>query len=62
MLTVRPRIFVDASAHIALARRDDVHHWDAVAVLKALQRQRARLYTANFVVAEGMVQFWAEIG
>jgi hypothetical protein len=27
MLTVRPRIFVDASAHIALARRDDEHHY-----------------------------------
>jgi predicted nucleic acid-binding protein len=59
---VRPRIFVDASAHIALARRDDEHHWDAVAVLKALQRQRARLYTTNFVVAEAHAMLLRYLG
>jgi predicted nucleic acid-binding protein len=47
-----PRAFVDSSAYIALARLDDEHHLDAIAILNALQGRRARLYTTNFVVAE----------
>jgi predicted nucleic acid-binding protein len=45
-------VFVDTSAYIALTRRDDEHHQDALAILDALRQQRARLYTTNFVVAE----------
>ncbi len=47
-----PRVFVDSSAYIALARRDDEHHVPALAILAVLQRRRARLFTTNFVAAE----------
>ena len=51
--SMRPSmVFVDTSAYIALARLDDEHHNEAIIILNALQRQRARLYTTNFVVAE----------
>ena len=45
-------VFVDTSAYIALARLDDERHNEAVIILNALQRQRVRLCTTNFVVAE----------
>jgi predicted nucleic acid-binding protein len=48
----RPTVFVDTSAYVALARLDDEHHQEAVAILDVLRLQRARLYTTNFVVAE----------
>jgi predicted nucleic acid-binding protein len=47
-----PRVFVDASAYVALARLDDENHQAAVAIIAALQRQRARSYTTYFAVAE----------
>jgi len=47
-----PRVFVDTSAFIALAYSDDEHHVDAQVIAQALERQRARLYTTNFVIAE----------
>jgi len=53
MPSARPStVFVDTSAYIALARLDDERHNEAVIILNALQRQRVRLCTTNFVVAE----------
>jgi uncharacterized protein len=46
------RLFVDTSAYVALARPNDEHHQEALAVAQKLRRQRARLYMTNFVVAE----------
>ncbi len=46
------RIFVDASAYVALARQDDENHRAAEAIITTLQQQRARLYTTYFAVAE----------
>jgi predicted nucleic acid-binding protein len=49
---MRPAIFVDTSAYVAVLRRDDEHHQDASSVMQALQRQRATLVTTNFILAE----------
>src|SRR5512139_520165 len=49
---MRPAVFVDTSAYLAVLRRDDDHHREALAVLGNLTRQRAVLFTSNFVVAE----------
>ena len=46
------RVFVDTSAYVALARSNDEHHQDALAIAQKLRRQRASLYMTNFVVAE----------
>ena len=46
------RVFVDARAYVALARWNDEHHQDALAIAQKFRRQRASLYMTNFVVAE----------
>lgn len=46
------RVFVDASAYVALARSDDENHQAAVAIITALAQQRARFYTTYFAIAE----------
>jgi len=46
------RVFVDTSAYVVLARLNDEHHQDALAIAQKLRRQRASLYMTNFVVAE----------
>jgi len=47
-----PRVFVDASAYVALLRRDDTKHTAAAAIFAGLQAHRAQLYTTYFAVAE----------
>lgn len=46
------RVFVDASAYVALARQNDENHRAAQAIIAALRQQRAHLYTTCFAVAE----------
>ena len=46
------RVFVDASAYVALARQDDQNHPAAQAIIVALRQQRARLYTTYFAAVE----------
>ncbi len=46
------KVFIDTSGFIAIARRDDENHEAARAIIDALRRSRARLYTTNFVLAE----------
>ena len=49
---MRPAVFVDTSAYLAVLKRDDDHHREALAVVESLTRQRAVLFTSNFVIAE----------
>ena len=55
-------IFVDASAWIALADRDDSHHKKAAAVYPSLLKENNRLITSNFVIAETYVVLLKELG
>ena len=47
-----PGVFVDTSAFVALIRRNDEHHQNALIIAERLKQQRIRLYTTNFVIAE----------
>jgi len=49
---MRPAVFIDTSAYLAVLKRDDYHHREALAVVESLTRQRAALFTSNFVIAE----------
>lgn len=49
---MRPRVFIDASAYVALLRENDTNHTAAVAIHSTLQQQRAQFVTTYFVVAE----------
>jgi predicted nucleic acid-binding protein len=46
------RVFVDSSAHFALLDRHDQRHAAARAIQEGLIRQRGRLFTTSFIVAE----------
>jgi uncharacterized protein len=50
--TTRPSAFVDTSAYVALLKRDDDHHQDAVAILHRLTQTQVALFTSNFILAE----------
>lgn len=47
-----PAVFVDSSALIALADRDDASHADAVVAYRDLVATGYKLFTTNYVVAE----------
>ena len=49
---MRSRVFVDASAYVAMLREDDANHAAAVAIYGTLQQQRAQFVTTYFAVAE----------
>jgi predicted nucleic acid-binding protein len=49
---MKPRVFVDASAYVALLRKDDANHAAAAAIYGTLQQQQAHFVTTYFVVAE----------
>ena len=49
---MRSAVFVDTSAYLAVLKRDDDHHREALAFVESLTRQRAVLFTSNFVIAE----------
>jgi predicted nucleic acid-binding protein len=49
---MRPAVFIDTSAYLAVLKRDDYHHREALAVVESLTRQRAALFTSNCVIAE----------
>ncbi|MCK9417966.1 MAG: PIN domain-containing protein [Nitrospirae bacterium] len=55
-------IFVDASAWIALADRDDANHKKAAAVYPSLLTENIRLITSNFVIAETYIVLLKELG
>ena len=49
---MRPLIFVDTGAWLALIDRDDGHHAEARAIYRALLEQHRGLCTTNLVIAE----------
>jgi predicted nucleic acid-binding protein len=46
------RVLVDTAAYFALVVPQESNHRFAIAVLEGIQRQRAHLFTTNFVIAE----------
>ncbi len=61
-MTFNEVIFVDASAWIALADRDDSNHKKAAAVYPSLLTANNRLITSNFVIAETYIVLLKELG
>ena len=55
-------IFVDASAWIALADKDDNHHKAAAEVYPAILKKYRRLVTTNLVVAETHAALRGDLG
>ena len=49
---VRPPLFVDSGAWIALRSRRDQHHADADRLFREAVRRRLRLVTTNLIIAE----------
>ena len=56
------QIFVDTSAWLALADKDDDHHRKAAAVFPAVLKTRGGLVTSNLVVAETYILLLKELG
>jgi uncharacterized protein len=55
-------IFVDSSAWIALADRDDLHHKAAAAVYPVILKNYKALVTSNLVIAETYIVLLKELG
>ena len=49
---LRHAVFVDSSAHFALADAKEQNHSDALSILRRLSAERWHLVTSNFIVAE----------
>ena len=54
--------FVDSGAWIALYNRNDQYHADAHVIFNALQRQRERLYTTDYVIDETVTRLRYDAG
>ena len=55
-------IFVDTSAWVALADRDDNHHKSAASVYPSLLKTYKKLITSNLIVAETYILILKELG
>ena len=55
-------IFVDTSAWVALADKDDVHHIDAASIYPSLLKTQKGLITSNLVIAEAYILILKELG
>ncbi|OIP61021.1 MAG: DNA-binding protein [Nitrospirae bacterium CG_4_9_14_3_um_filter_53_35] len=55
-------IFVDTSAWVALADRDDAHHKKAASIYPSLLTSHKGLITSNFVIAEVYILILNELG
>jgi predicted nucleic acid-binding protein len=56
------RLFVDASAFVAVVVENDDRHTDAVAVMQRLQSEAWHLYTITVILAEAHVLIRSAIG
>ena len=59
---VPEEIFVDTSAWIALADKDDVYHKKAAAVYPSLLKTQKNLITSNLIIAEAYIIILNELG
>lgn len=55
-------IFVDTSAWVALADRDDAYHKKAASVYPSLLKTHRSLITSNLIIAEAYVLILSELG
>jgi predicted nucleic acid-binding protein len=55
-------IFVDSSAWIALADRDDLHHKEAASNYPSIFKNHKTLVTSNLVIAETYIVLLRELG
>jgi uncharacterized protein len=55
-------LFVDTSAWVALADRDDTHHSDAAFIYPSLLKGYRNLVTSNLVIAEAYILILNELG
>jgi predicted nucleic acid-binding protein len=55
-------IFVDTSAWVALADKDDTHHKEAASIYPLLLKNKNILITSNLIVAESYVLILNELG
>jgi len=55
-------IFVDTSAWVALADKDDAHHKNAASIFPALLKTSRALTTSNLIIAEAHILLLNELG
>lgn len=61
-MTPGENIFVDTSAWVALADRDDANHKKAARIYPSLLSGRGRMVTSNFVIGETYILLLKELG
>ena len=61
-MRVQENIFVDTSAWIALADKDDAYHKKAASIYPLILKTYQNLITSNFVIAEAYVLILNELG
>ncbi len=45
-------VFIDTSAFYALADKDDRNHMEAKRIVEILKKEKARVFTTNYIIAE----------
>jgi predicted nucleic acid-binding protein len=61
-MTIREDVFVDTSAWIALADKDDAYHKKAASLYPSLLKNYKSLITSNLIIAETYVLILNELG
>lgn len=61
-MMTREDIFVDTSAWVALADKDDAYHKRAAAIYPSLLKTQRNLITSNLIIAEGYIIILNELG
>ena len=55
-------LFVDTSAWVALADRDDSHHKDAASTYPSIFKDHRHLVTSNLIIAETYIILLTRLG
>ena len=61
-MTIKEDVFVDTSAWVALADKDDAHHKKAASLYPSLLKNYKSLITSNLIIAETYVLILNELG